>query len=100
MNHPNIVKLRDVFYNQLQGNVFLTLEFCETNLYKLISDRRTDLSEDHVKNIMFQTLSAVEFLHQNNVMHRDVKPENLLISKDGQVKLTDFGIARYQPPDD
>eukprot|EP00928_Gymnodinium_smaydae_P080621 TRINITY_DN64287_c0_g1_i1.p1 TRINITY_DN64287_c0_g1~~TRINITY_DN64287_c0_g1_i1.p1 ORF type:complete len:461 (+),score=94.12 TRINITY_DN64287_c0_g1_i1:83-1465(+) len=89
--HPNIVKLKEVIREN--DELHLVFEFMEANLYEYTKNKAKPLPESKVRNIMFQTLQAVHFMHKNGYFHRDMKPENLLISGD-TVKLADFGLAR------
>lgn len=102
LNHPNVVQLLDV--NQAQpGELYLVFEFVAQDL-KTFVDRfqtSTELNERHglrpdvVRNFMKQILEGVAFCHCHRIMHRDLKPHNLLISSDGtKLKLADFGLAR------
>ena len=52
------------------------------------------LAPERIKDIMWQILSGVDFLHSHRIVHRDLKPQNILVSREGQVKLADFGLAR------
>ena len=52
------------------------------------------LAPERIKDIMWQILSGVDFLHSHRIVHRDLKPQNILVSRDGHVKLADFGLAR------
>lgn len=89
--HPNIVKLKEVIREN--DELHLVFEFMEANLYEYMKARVRPLPESRVRNIMFQTLQAVHHVHKNGYFHRDMKPENLLVSGD-TVKLADFGLAR------
>jgi len=91
MIHPNIVKLKEVIREN--DELHLVFEYMETNLYSLIKDRTTGLPESQVRNIMYQTIQALGYMHKHGYMHRDMKPENLLVTKD-VVKLADFGLVR------
>lgn len=57
-----------------------------------------EISQEHVKLIFYNLLCAVKFIHQLNIVHRDIKPGNILINRDCQIKVCDFGIARTLPP--
>lgn len=89
--HPNIVKLKEVIREN--DELHLVFEFMEANLYEFMKARMRPLPESKIRNIMFQTMQAVHHVHKHGYFHRDMKPENLLVSGD-TVKLADFGLAR------
>lgn len=89
--HPNIVKLKEVIREN--DELHLVFEHMDGNLYEYIKGRTKALPPNKVRNIMFQTIQALHFVHKNGYFHRDMKPENLLIKGD-VVKLADFGLAR------
>ncbi|XP_049849598.1 cyclin-dependent kinase 7-like [Schistocerca gregaria] len=92
MHHKNIVELIDVIAWERQ--IYLVMECCETDLYRVINNMSVVLSSADVKCYLKQILEAVEFCHKCWILHRDLKPGNLLITKEGIVKLTDFGLAK------
>ncbi|KAF6174864.1 hypothetical protein GIB67_026352 [Kingdonia uniflora] len=98
MNHPNIVKLKEVIK---ENNIlYFVFEYMECNLYQLIKDRGKLLSETEVRNWCFQVFHALSYMHQNGYFHRDLKLENLLVTKES-IKIADFGLIREtcsQPP--
>jgi cyclin-dependent kinase 12/13 len=59
-----------------------------------------DLTEEHVKLFMFQLLDALCYCHNKNFLHRDIKCSNILLNNKGEIKLADFGLARYMDPRD
>lgn len=89
--HPNIVKLKEVIREN--DELHLVFEFMEANLYEFMKARTKPLTERMVRNLMFQTMQALHHVHKHGYFHRDMKPENLLVSGD-VVKLADFGLAR------
>ncbi|CAJ0604703.1 unnamed protein product [Cylicocyclus nassatus] len=93
VSHPNIVRLRGSF--QDRHYFFLVMELCqEQTLLTLINQsKRGYLSEYESKGYMVGILSAVRYLLDRNILHRDLKPGNILIGTDGNVKLADFGLA-------
>ena len=93
LKSPNVVHLIEVFLYQEKIN--LVFEFVQNNSLELIQSRPEGLNPLFVKKLMWQLLKSLEFLHTHNAIHRDIKPENLLISKNGALKLCDFGFARY-----
>lgn len=92
--HPNFVSLLAVSTNPRGGELYLVMELLETDLHRILRSGQT-VSEGHCKCIMKQVLEAVKAMHSVNVFHRDLKPGNILISKDCHVRVTDFGLARY-----
>jgi serine/threonine protein kinase len=92
--HPNIVKFFGITVGKERDAVFLVFEYCEHDLANLLKNHSHPFKESEIKHLVFQLLSAVEFLHENWVVHRDIKPANLLYNSKGQLKLADFGLAR------
>jgi cyclin-dependent kinase 7 len=94
LRHENIVELLDVF--MLYESINLVFEFCETDMETIIMDTSTVLSPGDVKCHMRMLMSAIAFCHEHGVLHRDLKPNNLLYTSEGLLKLADFGLARLQ----
>lgn len=90
--HPNIVQVYDV--GQQQGFSFIVMELCEGTSLRDVLRFEQRISEPRVRLIAEQLLSALEAAHTHNVIHRDVKPENIIVSRGDQIKLMDFGIAK------
>ncbi|KAF3915867.1 hypothetical protein AA313_de0201689 [Arthrobotrys entomopaga] len=93
LHHPNIIALLDVFSSKSQ-NLCLVLEFLVCDLEKIIKDSSLTLSMADVKSWMLMSLRGLWWCHKAFVLHRDIKPNNLLISGSGVLKLADFGLAR------
>jgi eukaryotic-like serine/threonine-protein kinase len=91
LNHPNIVSIYDVGE---EDNIFyIVMEYIDGTTLKQYIQRHGPLSNEEVVNIMIQLTSALEHAHDNHIVHRDIKPHNILIDENGIVKVTDFGIA-------
>lgn len=93
LNHPNIVKLLEVI--KQNNKLYLVFEYMDRNILQLINIQRERRAANdiEVRNIMFQTLQGLYFMHKSGYFHRDIKPENILEFK-GTVKLADFGLAK------
>ncbi|XP_053474268.1 serine/threonine-protein kinase 36 isoform X1 [Ictalurus furcatus] len=91
LKHPNIVMLLDSFETQLE--VVVVTEYAEGELFQILEDDGS-LPESQVREIACQLVSALYYLHSHRILHRDMKPQNILLSKGGVVKLCDFGFAR------
>lgn len=93
LEHPNIVKLEDVEHSE--GRLYLVFEFLDQDLKQYMdSCRPTGMSPRLVKSYLYQLLLGINFCHSQGIMHRDLKPQNLLINRYGQLKIADFGLAR------
>ncbi|KAF1984170.1 Pkinase-domain-containing protein [Aulographum hederae CBS 113979] len=94
LKHENIVSLHDVIHTE--NKLMLVFEFMDKDLKKYMDSRgeRGALDAVTIKSFMFQLLRGIAFCHDNRVLHRDLKPQNLLINTRGQLKLADFGLAR------
>ncbi|MBA4327842.1 MAG: serine/threonine protein kinase [Polaromonas sp.] len=94
LQHPNIVSVYD---SDRHGDMaFLVMEFIQGEDLKHHLDAGQRFSLEQSLAMMRELLSALEYAHRQSIVHRDVKPANLLIEADGRVKLTDFGVARIQ----
>lgn len=91
LNHPNIVKLLGVYKED--ETVYLSMELCEGGSLKSRLDQGV-LSESSAKRVAKQMLSALNYLHKHQIGHRDLKADNVLFTRDGLLKIADFGLAR------
>ncbi|XP_055784685.1 serine/threonine-protein kinase MAK isoform X4 [Salvelinus fontinalis] len=93
LNHANVVKLKEVIREN--DHLYFVFEYMKENLYQLMKDRENKMfTENEIRNIMFQVLSGMAFVHKHGFFHRDMKPENLLCMGPELVKIADFGLAR------
>lgn len=85
---------------RLSRSVFLVMDFIEHDLKSLLDEMREPFLPSETKTVLLQVLGAAEFLHSHWIMHRDLKTSNLLMNNRGEIKLADFGMARYygDPP--
>jgi negative regulator of the PHO system len=94
LKHENIVALHDVVHTE--NKLMLVFEYMDGDLKRYMDTQgdRGALKPALIKSFMYQLLKGIDFCHQNRVLHRDLKPQNLLINGKGQLKLGDFGLAR------
>ncbi|KAK5960807.1 TFIIH complex serine/threonine-protein kinase subunit KIN28 PWA37_002245 [Arxiozyma heterogenica] len=93
--HPNVISLIDIF--MAYDNLNLVLEYLPTDLEVVIKDQSILFTPADIKLWMLMTLRGVHHIHRNFILHRDLKPNNLLISPEGIIKIADFGLARAVP---
>ncbi len=91
LNHPNIVEIYDV--GEDEGQHFIVMEYIRGKTLKELIAARGAMDQQEALQIMDQLLAAIIEAHKNNIIHRDIKPQNILIKDDGTVKIADFGIA-------
>lgn len=91
LSHPNIVEIYDV--GEDDGNFYIVMEYIEGKTLKQLIKKRGVLSLSETIDIMLQLLDALATAHDSYIIHRDIKPQNIMIKESGLVKITDFGIA-------
>ena len=91
LNHPNIVEMYDV--GEDDGRYYIVMEYVNGKTLKSLVKKRGALTLPEVIDIMSQLLSAIMCAHDSYIIHRDIKPQNVMILEDGRVKIMDFGIA-------
>jgi len=100
LNHENVVSLKEIVASEDKrealDTVFLVFEYLDHDLAGLLDSGhfKATLTTEHIKCYMRQLFEGLHYLHQNNILHRDIKAANLLISNKGVLKLADFGLAR------
>ncbi|KAG9062872.1 cyclin-dependent serine/threonine protein kinase [Linnemannia hyalina] len=92
LKHANIVRLYDVLHTEKK--LTLVFEFLDSDLKKFLDTYSGDIDVLTIKQLMYQLLRGIAYCHEHRVLHRDLKPQNLLINKKGDLKLGDFGLAR------
>eukprot|EP00048_Salpingoeca_helianthica_P003943 m.72183 g.72183 ORF g.72183 m.72183 type:complete len:307 (-) comp12978_c0_seq2:63-983(-) len=93
LDHVNIVRLLDVLVSP--QHLVLVFEFIESDLKHVMEEYPSGLPVPRAKAYLLQLLHAIHFSHVRRIMHRDLKPQNLLISRDGVLKVADFGLSRF-----
>ncbi|KAL6957948.1 cyclin-dependent kinase [Sarracenia purpurea var. burkii] len=92
-HHPSIVDVKEVVMGGLDS-IFMVMEYMEHDLKGLMETMKQPFSQSEVKCLMLQLLEGVKYLHDNWVLHRDLKTSNLLLNNRGELKICDFGLAR------
>jgi len=101
-DHENIIGLRNLLRPpscREFDELYIVTELMDTDLYQIISSKQ-QLTDDHHQYFLYQILRGLKFLHSANVMHRDMKPSNLLINENCDLKICDFGLARLTYPEE
>ena len=91
LRHPNVVEMYDV--GEDQGRYFIVMEYVAGRTLKGLIKKRAALNLSEAIDIMLQLTSGISCAHDSYIIHRDIKPQNVMILEDGRVKITDFGIA-------
>ncbi|KAG3051209.1 Serine/threonine-protein kinase, partial [Phytophthora idaei] len=91
LNHCNIIAMMDSF--ETDGEFCMVTEYAQGELFQVLEDEHS-LPEEEIKKIAIQLIQALHVLHSNRIIHRDMKPQNILIGSRQQIKLCDFGFAR------
>ncbi|KAF2349622.1 Protein kinase domain [Trinorchestia longiramus] len=94
LRHKNVVRLHDVHYNEEKGKIYMMMEYCVVGLQELLEKSPGNkFPVWQAQGFFQQLLDGLEYLHSRGVVHKDVKPGNLLLSCDSTLKITDFGVA-------
>jgi cyclin-dependent kinase 2 len=99
ISHPSIIHMFDLRYYSKERKLYLMFEYMDMDLRKFLdrkSHEKRELDLAQIKRIFFSIIDAIDYLHENNIMHRDLKPQNILINTAGDtIKIADFGLARH-----
>ncbi len=97
LDHPNIVRVYD--WGEYNSSYYICMEYIEGENLKEIIEKRSPLPPEITTDYAIQISNALLAAHKNNLIHRDIKPQNILVTPEGKVKVTDFGIAKSLVPD-
>jgi len=92
LNHPNIVQVYDK--GEAEGTYYIAMEYLPGRSLKEIILKYAPLSPDFVLSVSRQIVEALRYVHRRDIIHRDIKPQNIIVDSEGRVKVTDFGIAQ------
>ena len=98
LSHPNIVKVYN--HGTIEGRPYIANEYIKGQTMKDMLDFRTSIPIAEAVSYMLQLTSALYYAHQHNIIHRDIKPQNIYVMTDGTIKLGDFGIAQAEGMDE
>ncbi|KAF5952844.1 hypothetical protein HYC85_010788 [Camellia sinensis] len=93
-HHPSVVDVKEVVVGSNLDSIFMVMEYMEHDLKGLMETMKQPFSQSEVKCLMLQLLEGVKYLHDNWVLHRDLKTSNLLLNNRGELKICDYGLAR------
>ncbi|KAJ0493584.1 putative protein-serine/threonine kinase CMGC-CDK-PITSLRE family [Helianthus annuus] len=93
-NHPSIVDVKEVVVGRNLDSIFMVMEYMEHDLKALMETMKQPFSQSEVKCLMLQLFEGTKYLHDNWVLHRDLKTSNLLLNNRGELKICDFGLSR------
>ena len=99
LRHPNVIALEQVLYADSREKTYLVMEYCVTGLQNLLDKaegKKFPIWQAH--NYFSQLVAGLDYLHSHGVVHRDIKPGNILLTRDGTVKISDFGVAEQLDP--
>jgi serine/threonine protein kinase len=94
LNHPNIVTIHDIGEDVDMRTSFIAMEYIEGKNLKSMLGEKTKFTYDQIADTIAQVAEALDYAHRKGIIHRDVKPANIIITTDRKVKITDFGIAK------
>ncbi|CAI0381084.1 unnamed protein product [Linum tenue] len=94
LHHPSIVDVKEVVVGSNLDSIYMVMEYMEHDLKGLMESMKQPFSQSEVKCLMLQLLEGTKYLHDNWVLHRDLKTSNLLLNNRGELKICDFGLAR------
>ena len=94
LSHPNIVTIHDIGEDPDTQTSYIAMEYIEGKNIKMLLGEKTRFGFEHVSEIVAEVAEALDYAHRKGIIHRDVKPANIIITTDGKVKITDFGIAK------
>nr|GEX18329.1 cyclin-dependent kinase G-2 isoform X1 [Tanacetum cinerariifolium] len=93
-DHPSVVDVKEVVVGSNLDSIFMVMEYMEHDLKALMETMKQPFSQSEVKCLMLQLLEGTKYLHDNWVLHRDLKTSNLLLNNRGELKICDFGLSR------
>jgi mitogen-activated protein kinase 1/3 len=98
VKHENILDLLSVIYDESVkdfefGDIYLVTSYMDIDLFRIIRSGQ-DLTDEHIKFIVYQILKSLKYLHSVQIVHRDLKPSNILANEKCEIKLCDFGLSR------